>query len=305
MPSPVHDRALGAFLGLAVGDALGTTLEFEERNTRPHHTEMLGGGPFDLKPGQWTDDTSMALALAESLIAHPEFDAADLMRRFVSWSEQGAYSCTGTCFDIGITTRLALRQFGRTGDPFAGSTDEDSAGNGSIMRIAPVALIALSDRGRADRLAVEQSRVTHAAPACLNACRFMVDILRGFIRGEEFPLRARLPGAHPAIEDLTMATYRDKSRDQIRSSGYVVHTLEAALWAVQRTTSFEDALILAVNLGGDADTVGAVTGQIAGARYGLSAIPQRWLEPLAWRDRLEATASSLIGLDKPYWAKWG
>ena len=304
MSSAVRDRARGAFLGLAVGDALGATLEFEERDELTHHTEMLGGGPFDLKPGQWTDDTSMAIALAESLIAHPKFDATDLMQRFVRWAEHGDYSCTGTCFDIGITTRLALSQFEKTGNPFSGSDDEDSAGNGSIMRIAPVAILTASDAALARRLAAEQGRVTHAAPVCRQACLFLVDVLRSLIKGDvDNAFRPRWPDAYPAIEEVAMGAYKSKTRDQIRSSGYVVHTLEAALWAVTQTDNFEEALILAVNLGGDADTVGAVTGQIAGARYGLSGIPERWLEPLAWRTKLEALASDLHRVDKPFWAK--
>jgi ADP-ribosyl-[dinitrogen reductase] hydrolase len=124
------DRARGALLGLAVGDALGTTLEFSARDTLPHHTEITGGGPFHLKPGQWTDDTSMALALADSLIQHPELDARDLMDRFVRWWRESAYSCTGTCFDIGVATAGALRQYHHRGEPYAGSTDPQTAGNG-------------------------------------------------------------------------------------------------------------------------------------------------------------------------------
>jgi ADP-ribosyl-[dinitrogen reductase] hydrolase len=120
---------MGALLGLAVGDALGTTLEFSPRDTRPHHTEMGGGGPFGLQPGQWTDDTAMALALADSLLSCGGPDPADLMRRFVDWWRKGAYSCTGTCFDIGTTTREALARFERTANPFSGSPDEDSVGS--------------------------------------------------------------------------------------------------------------------------------------------------------------------------------
>lgn len=325
MLSPVQDRAHGAFLGLAVGDALGATLEFEERDELPHHTEMLGGGPFNLKPGQWTDDTSMALALAESLIAHPEFDATDLMRRFVAWAEDGAYSCTGHCFDIGIITRNSLGYFQRTGDPFAGSPAPDRAGNGSLMRVAPVAIRALNDAHSADELARQQSRTTHGATQAVEACSYFVQLLREAILGEADVLRPRswigdgmnglrprvwIEGhdgelsekvwdGDPAIQEISTGSWRGKTRQQIRSSGYVIHTLEAALWAVGTTTSFEEALIRAVNLAGDADTVGAVTGQLAGALYGASAIPQRWLEPLAWRDQLEALAAQLLHLARP------
>ncbi|MGU3406507.1 ADP-ribosylglycohydrolase family protein [Methylobacterium brachiatum] len=297
MSPSIEDRARGAFLGLAVGDALGATLEFEPRDTHPLHTEMLGGGPFNLKPGQWTDDTSMALALAESLIAHPDFDPTDLMRRFVAWAEDGAYSCTGTCFDIGLTTRQALSRFMRTGDPFAGSTAPDTAGNGSLMRVAPVALRALDDDARAVQIARDQSRTTHAAAQAVEACDLFVRILREAIQGAgKDALRSRPWDGTARVRDIAAGTWRGKARSQIKSSGYVIDTLEAALWCTDQAASFEEALVLAVNLAGDADTVGAVTGQIAGAVFGASAIPQRWLGPLAWREQLETLATQLVRL---------
>jgi ADP-ribosyl-[dinitrogen reductase] hydrolase len=297
MSPSIEDRARGAFLGLAVGDALGATLEFEPRDTHPLHTEMLGGGPFNLSPGQWTDDTSMALALAESLIAHPDFDPTDLMRRFVAWAEDGAYSCTGTCFDIGLTTRQALSRFMRTGDPFAGSTAPDTAGNGSLMRVAPVALRALDDDARAVQIARDQSRTTHAAAQAVEACDLFVRILREAIQGAgKDALRSRPWDGTARVRDIAAGTWRGKARSQIKSSGYVIDTLEAALWCTDQAASFEEALVLAVNLAGDADTVGAVTGQIAGAVFGASAIPQRWLGPLAWREQLETLATQLVRL---------
>lgn len=314
-----RDRARGALLGLAVGDALGTTLEFTPRGRHPLHTKMTGGGPFALAPGQWTDDTAMALALADSLLHAPTLDPHDLATRFVAWWQDGAYSCTNSCFDIGITTRQALARFIRTGDPFAGSTDPHSSGNGSLMRLAPVALHALHDPSEAERIAEAQSRITHAAHQAIEACTYFVELLREAILGEPDVLRPRpwigtdTDGLRPrrflsdehdvltpmhhdgdaAIDAIARGSWRSKTRDQIRSSGYVVHTLEAALWAVGTTTTFEQALILAVNLGDDADTVGAVTGQLAGALYGASAIPELWLHPLAWRNRISSLADQL------------
>ena len=137
---PTTDRALGCLFGLAVGDALGTTLEFATRDARPHLTDMVGGGPFGLRPGEWTDDTSMALCLADCLIACGELDQGDLMERFVRWWQEGENSHSGRCFDIGTTTQRALQRFIETGDPVAGATDPGTAGNGSVMRLAPVAL---------------------------------------------------------------------------------------------------------------------------------------------------------------------
>lgn len=291
----VLDRATGCLLGLAVGDALGTTLEFTRRDSRPHHTEMLGGGPFGLQPGEWTDDTAMALALADSLLACNGLDPRDLMQRFVRWWQKGAYSCTGTCFDIGITTQGALARFRRTGEPYPGDTDEDSAGNGSLMRIAPVALWALSDPETASRLARDQSRTTHGAPQAVEACDLFVALLTAAIRGAGKSVLAPRPWAgHPAVQAVASGAWRDRDRTQVRASGYVIHALESAMWSVARTGSFADALVLAVNLGEDADTVGAVIGQLAGAIYGARAIPDRWLHALAWRERIEKLACDLL-----------
>ena len=292
----ILDRARGALVGLAVGDALGTTLEFSRRDRHPMHTEMTGGGPFHLGAGIWTDDTSMALALADSLINCREFNAADLMSRFVSWWRDGAYSATGTCFDIGITTRHALQRFLSTGNPLAGETREDTAGNGSVMRLSPVALHTLQDSEACRALAASQSRTTHGAPQAVEGCMLFAEKIRLAVLGDpkEAILAAQSWDGHVAIRSVAANTWRGRSREEISSSGYVVHTLEAALWAIDETKNFEDALILAVNLADDSDTVGAVTGQLAGALYGYSAIPERWLAPLAWRDDIIAFADKLI-----------
>lgn len=255
---------------------------------------MTGGGPFDLEPGQWTDDTAMALALADSLISCSGFDPHDLAARFVSWWEHGAYSCTGTCFDIGITSREALARFIRTGGPYAGAMDPRSAGNGSLMRLAPVALFALFDADQADQLARHQSQVTHTALQAVESCAYFVHFLRDAILGRSDVLRPRTWAGDPAIAAIAAGYWRQRSRDQIRSSGFVIDRLEAALWAVGTTISFEDALIEAVDLAKDVDTVGAVTGQLAGALYGASAIPERWLHPLAWQREISEAADRLL-----------
>jgi ADP-ribosyl-[dinitrogen reductase] hydrolase len=280
---------------------LGTTLEFSERDSLPHHTEMTGGGPFSLAPGVWTDDTSMAMALSYSLIMKRCFDPDDLMTRFVSWWQEGYYSPTGRCFDIGITTSQALKAFMTYGKPYAGDTHQESAGNGSLMRLAPVVLFTLQTPEECAQLAIDQSRTTHAAPQALEACEFFAGILQRAVLGEKKDtlFAPRKWDGHRAMQDIAAGKWRKKRRNQIRSSGYVVHTLEAALWAVDQTDSFEEALILAVNLGDDADTVGAVTGQLAGALYGYNAIPERWLAPLAWRDELYDLAGHLMAPHAP------
>ncbi len=295
----IRDRALGAFLGLAVGDAVGTTLEFQPRDAQERLEDMVRGGPFGLPAGSWTDDTTMALALAESLAATETLDCKDLVDRFVRWWREGEYSCTGSCFDIGITTSKALSRYERTGDPLAGSTDPRSAGNGSLMRLAPVALRFWSDRARLVSCAAEQSRTTHAAEEAVDACRAFAELLADAIAGSPRPdvLAPRRFNGAPAIVRILNGSWRGRQRDTIRSSGYVVDTLEAAFWSVARTSDFRNAVLLAANLADDADTVAAVTGQLAGALYGLSGIPDCWLDRLAWKDRLLDVGNRLSSMD--------
>ncbi len=174
----IRDRAVGALLGLAVGDAVGTTLEFKARDSHAVLTDMIGGGPFGLKPGEWTDDTSMALAVADSLIAEPGLDEADLATRFSRWWKEGENSCTGHCFDIGTTVREALARWERTGNPIAGSTSPDTAGNGSLMRLAPMAVRHWNDRTTLRGVAARQSRVTHATAEAVDACVLFAEMHR-------------------------------------------------------------------------------------------------------------------------------
>ena len=292
----VGDRAKGALIGLALGDALGTTLEFAWRDAEPPVTDLVGGGPFGLAPGQWTDDTSMALCLADSLLAMGGLDAGDLIERFCRWYEQGYNSVTGKCFDIGTTTAGALHSFRATGEPLSGSTDPDSAGNGSLMRLSPVAIRWWHDRGKAVEAARLQSRTTHCATQAVEACALFAELLVEAIGGapKETVLRARDWPGDAEIAEVAAGAWRGKDRDAISSSGYVLDTLEAALWCVSHTKSIEEALILAANLARDADTVAAVTGQLAGALWGMSDAPAWWLEKLAWRDKIEALAAALF-----------
>ena len=295
-PDSVRDRALGAFLGLAVGDAVGTTLEFCHRDAQPRQEDMVGGGSFHLPAGSWTDDTAMALALADSLAATETLDCRDLMDRFARWWRDGDYSCSGHCFDIGNTTREALDRYLQTRDPFAGSTDPGSAGNGSLMRLSPVALRFWNNRPRLAATAAEQSRTTHGAEEAVDACRAFVELLADAIAGSPRAdvLTPRPFAGAEAITRIMAGSWRGRPRTGIHSSGYVVHTLEAAVWSVARTGNFRNAVLLAANLADDTDTVAAVTGQLAGALYGLSGIPDGWLERLAWKDRLLEAARRLL-----------
>ena len=299
-----RDRFRGALLGLAAGDALGTTLEFRSPGSFEPLTDMVGGGPFRLAPGQWTDDTSMALCLAASLLARDGFDAEDQMERYLRWFDEGYFSSTGRCFDIGNTTRDALERFRSTGDPFAGSTDARAAGNGSLMRLAPVPLFFAAGPAAAIERAADSSRTTHGARTCVDACRVMASLIVGAVHGVPkerllAPGYSPLAGGRemsalcPEVSAIAGGSFRHKQPPEIRGTGYVVDALEAALWAFAHHDDFEQGALAAVNLGDDADTTGAIYGQIAGAHYGASAIPLHWLERLALRDGITALADGL------------
>ena len=300
----IRDRFRGCLLGLAIGDALGTTLEFEERDTYKHIVDMIGGGPFRLQPGQWTDDTSMALCLTNSLIEMNGFDAADQMERYVHWWREGYLSSTGECFDIGMTTSDALESFEDTGDPYSGSTDPYSAGNGSLMRLAPVPMFYASSPEQAIYYSAESSKTTHAADEAVDACRYFAGLLVGALNGVDkdtllSPRYSPIEGlwkANPLAKNVAAiadGSFKRKSRDQISSSGYVVHTLEAVLWAFYHTQNFRDGALKVVNLGDDADTTGAIYGQIAGAHYGLPDIPPSWRERVTMKTEIISWAESL------------
>lgn len=294
----IHDRAVGSMVGLAMGDALGTTVEFKQRDSFPMLTDMTGGGPFGLEPGQWTDDTSMALALADSLAACNGLDEHDLMKRFYDWYEHGTYSSTGRCFDIGATTRRALIRFEHSGNPIAGGTDPMSAGNGSLMRLAPIAIRYWQDREGLRDAAARQSRTTHAATEAVDACVAFAERLADAIAGKPRSevLDCRVSQLAPAITTIEGGTWRGKHRDSIKTSGYVVHSLEAAMWCVARTATFEDAVLLAANLGDDADTVAAITGQLAGAIYASERMKPTWLGKLTTLDDIRKFASKIFAL---------
>jgi len=292
------NRFRGCLLGLAVGDALGTTVEFQPRGSFTPLTDLVGGGPFRLRAGEWTDDTSMALCLASSLIACDGFDAADQQQRYLRWRDEGYLSSNGRCFDIGGTVRAALRRFEEANEPYAGSTHPRSAGNGCIMRLAPVAMFYANDPAQALHYAAESSRTTHGAPECLEACGLLAAVLVAALqtgrRDDIVQAQFAFEAAEPAIRALVEGDYFDKPVDDIRGSGYVVECLEAALWCFHHTDTFEAAVLAAANLGDDADTTAAVCGQLAGAYYGIGGIPDRWLRQLAGCTMIDQMALALV-----------
>jgi ADP-ribosyl-[dinitrogen reductase] hydrolase len=259
-------------------------------------TDMVGGGPFNLLPGQWTDDTSMALCLAASLIEN-EFDTHDQMQRYVLWHDEGYMSSNGRCFDIGNATSDALERFRHSGDPLAGSTRPDSAGNGSIMRLAPVSIYYQDTPERAIQMSSRQSRTTHQAPECLAACRLFAEVLIRALQGLAkenvlAPVQQGIPMSS-ALMLIAAGEYKSKPEAQIKGSGYVVQSLEAVFWCFWQTHNFKDCVLLAANLGDDADTTAAVAGQLAGAFYGESGIPASWLLKLTMANDIGQLAEQL------------
>lgn len=291
-------RYRGSLLGLAVGDALGAPFEGLARGSFPPVQDLVGGGYRGLPAGTWTDDTSMALCLAESLVARQGFDARDQLERYLRWLQKGHWSSTEFAFGIGHTVSRALARFELTGDPSSsGLTEPMSAGNGSLMRLAPVPLFFAADRAQAVSLSGESSRTTHAAPAAVDTCRYFGALLAGAGTGlakDELLDEGYFDGELvPEVGRVARGSFRQAAAPE--SSGYVVHTLEAALWALERSESFHEGVLLAVNLGEDTDTTGAVFGQLAGALYGEEAIPAEWRAKVVKREQIERMADALFG----------
>jgi ADP-ribosylglycohydrolase len=297
------DRQRGCLYGLAIGDALGAAVEFRERDTFPLVTCYRDGGPHSLAKGQWTDDTSLALALAHS-IGEQGWDLNDQLARYLDWFQNGAYSVNGVCFDIGCTTRDALNNYERDHNPYkCADPSPGASGNGSIMRLAPVPIM-YGDMYNHDldelmEKAEQSSLTTHASEQCQSACRYMTLVLAGLMDGRSreevlspsWPylqmLKAIKP-LNPLVEEVAEGSFRNKTGIGIRGGGWVVQSLEAALWAFHEAANFREAVLRAVNLGDDADTTGAVCGQFAGAYWGESGIPQDLREGLARQDMIEA-----------------
>lgn len=282
-------RYEGCLLGLACGDAVGTSVEFSPRGAFIPLKDMVGGGPFNLNAGKWTDDTSMALCLAESLVSCQGFDARDQMERYTRWWQDGYMSPNGRCFDIGNTIVSALQRYQQTRKPYSGSSEPQSAGNGSIMRLAPIPMYYLADIRKVHNFSAKSSMTTHAAVEAVDACRLFGVMIAYALRGEpkdcilnagNHPLLNNKPLA-PAIQEIAWGAYIEKTEDQIQGSGYVVKSLEAALWCFYYTDNFREATLRAANLGDDADTTAAVCGQLAGAHYTSDDIPENWLARVA------------------------
>lgn len=291
----------GCLVGLAVGDAVGTTNEFKPRNEcdKDPLTDMIGGGPFFLNPGEWTDDTSMALCLAQSLIESGGFDMTNQLFKYLSWFRDGYMSSTGKCFDIGYQISQSLKYFEQTLDKwlagYAGRRGDGtvSAGNGSLMRLAPIPMFYYPDRQKTRIYAGASSLTTHANPLCVDVCQIFSQMICDAFDG----LDKHVICANSAIYYL-IGSGLTKSRDELKSSGYVLESFEAAVWCFKHTNSFEEAILMAANLGDDTDTIAAICGQLAGAYYGLDGIPEKWVDLIVMSKEIQQMAQILYNYSK-------
>lgn len=288
----LKDRLRGAFYGTAIGDALGGPRQFCERDEMPLLTDMKPIYNFKMPSGCWSDDTSMMLCLAESLTktGYGPQVLSDQLNNYLKWFKEGYNTPTGKAFDIGGTTKRAMMAYSATGKIIADTSDEMFQGNGSLMRLAPIGMMFWDDEERAAKEGMLSSQTTHTNTVCLQACGLLASAIALAIQGKSKDrILESFCNEHVCkeLESISSGKYQSKTRNQIESHGWVVATLEAALWCFHKTESFEDGLILAVNLGHDADTVGSVYGSLAGAFYGFSNIPDRWLVDLKGKDILE------------------
>lgn len=284
----IQNRCKGCFYGLVVGDAFGAPVEFQRRDTFPYVTDMLPCNTWGLPAGSFTDDTSMMFCLAAAIVHTDGIqDPNIVLHHYCEWFTKGYMSVNGKCFDIGYATRVALMNYLTEGRLIA-EADEDMSGNGSLMRLAPIPIMWGMETNECVWDEGEKSSITtHGSPQSVWACGFYAALLAKVLAGErrkevllEWIAGVDSTGAPPTFDHILRRDFLTRRRDEISSSGYVVHTLEAALWAFFTTDTFEDGLRRIVNLGRDADTTGAVFGMLGGAYYGFSAIPIHWIAAL-------------------------
>jgi ADP-ribosyl-[dinitrogen reductase] hydrolase len=288
--SVIHliERYRGALLGLACGDAVGCAVEFLPRGRFKPLTDMTGGGKFKLQAGEWTDDTSMAVCLAESLVEKQGFDPKDQMDRYLNWAETGKPGPKPHPIGIGKTVLNSLFRYRRNNDPYAGSNHEYSAGNGALMRLAPVVLAYYPEHASVHEYTKLSTLVTHGAEACIRSSYQLAEVLYHLLSG--CPKEA-VQSICPDWNGLA-----EKDDRNINGSGFAPDSLKAAVWSFLTTSSFEQAILTAANLGDDADTTAAICGQIAGACYGINSIPATWLDKLYMRDVITGLADRLYEL---------
>jgi len=299
---PLRDRYQGAMLGLALGDALGAATQYRRPGSFTPVGDLIGGGPFELPRGAWSDDTAMALCLAESLAELDRFDSRDQVERYQRWRRDGYLSATGQCLGITAATARALAQAGWRRQAFAGSHDPTLVDPEPLSRVAPAVLHGFADPKVAIEQAVDAARTTCQAPLVLDACRALAAMLYTALRGEPkaavlAPPAALLGGRplKPEVAEIMRAAPGAAVPVHTANAG-ALGVLEAIRWALAQAGSFRDGALRAINLGGNSDVIGAVYGQLAGAHYGAGALPPAWIRPLARREQIVALADRLLAL---------
>jgi ADP-ribosyl-[dinitrogen reductase] hydrolase len=297
----LRDRFQGALMGLAVGDALAVHTQFRKPGSFVAVGDMLGGGPFDLPRGAWSDDTAMALLLAESLNEREAFDAHDQVQRYARWQREGYGSSTGQCVGItaSVARALATAQYKR--QPFAGSHDPAQLDKEPLSRVAPVVMFFFADVAAAVARAAESARITAQAPMVLDCVRLYAAMLHQALAGREKAAILRPPrdwwmsaSIRPEVLGIYEGSYARRDLTEIQAGGHVVQALEAALWAFQRSANFREGALACANLGRDSDVVTAVYGALAGAHFGVSSIPGIWRNSLMRQDVVIDIADRLL-----------
>lgn len=303
MINNIENRAKGAMLGLAIGDAMGAPVEFRPRGKFAPVTGFRDGGAFKLKAGQWTDDTAMALCLAQSLIDCQGMNASDQMDKYLKWVNEGYMSCTGQCVGMGQTILRALSRYYKTKDPYQGDPRPKHSGNGCIMRLAPVPIYFHQDSQKAVLESINSARATHGSPQALQCSAFFGGLIWAALNGydkEELLQSYFSPcesftysDLHEDVDRVLKGDYKSLTEGDLSPTGYVADSLEVVLWAIHHFDNFEEGLLAIVNLGGDADTTGAIYGQLAGAYYGVRNIPDIFVNQLAMSDVISDLSSQL------------
>ncbi len=295
-----------SLLGFVIGDAMGVPIEFESRETLKKYplTEMVGYGSYNEPAGTWSDDTSMTLATIDSIIEKKNIDYHDITTKFCEWVNNAKYTATDHLFDIGITTKYALVRFfvDKVEATKCGGTLDSENGNGSLMRMMPIALYAYYhqlDNNAIFEIVKNTSSITHANEKSVLGCYIYVQYILKLIETNNLQesynyiktLNYQLFFSEDNIKIYERILKKDISKyplEEIRSSGYILHTLEAVLWVVLNTTSFEESILTAINLGEDTDTIGAITGSLTGIKYGFDNIPKNWINKIQKLDYLYA-----------------
>jgi ADP-ribosyl-[dinitrogen reductase] hydrolase len=290
----LRERFLGALLGLAVGDAVAAATQYRQPGTFTPVGDLIGGGPFELPRGGWSDDTAMALCLADSLLATDGFDARDQVERYKRWQREGYLSATGQCLGITASTARALAMANWRRQLFSGSHAPQQLDPEPLSRVAPVVMFSLAAEGEAVQLASEAARTTCQAPAVLDACRDLAHALFKALTGQQKPriLAAVSAAARPKAAPGGPAHARQ--RERVRANDTVTDALNIALEAFATTGNFRDAVLQAANHGGNSDVAAAACGQLAGAHYGVAAIPASWRDCLLQRSVIEMYADRLL-----------